>query len=96
MKNKFHKFQLAINTSLNQNSTGIPHTDIVPRAEIIFVQTDTTMVECYLNCTPEITDKVKSVPQSQLMAFKIFMLLGQLAKSGQLMELIDATEQNEG
>lgn len=98
MKSNQQKVQLVFNPNMNVPTTGIPHNEIVPRAEIVFVQTDTTQVECYLNCTPEITEQVKSVPRSQVMAFKVFMLLGQLINSGQLMEVLnmaDGTDKEE-
>ena len=89
MNNNNKKVQLIFNPNMNAPTTGVHHNEITPRAEIVFVQTDTAEIECYLNCTPQITKEVKEVPKSQHMAFLVFNLLGRLVESGELMQILN-------
>jgi len=85
------KIKFAINPLPNTNTLGIPAEDVSklePRAEIVFIQSDTKMVECCLNCWPEIKETSDPLPKSHVIAVQIFQLLKALAVTGQLQEII--------
>lgn len=89
------KIELRIGNKLNTNLLEMDHTTIQPRAELVFIQTDTHAVECFLQCTPLVAPTTDRVPAAQRMAFQVYMLLAQIGKSGQLNSILNPSDDPE-